>query len=407
MRTGDLVIIGRNDNRLGLYNGTRASSPPSTSQTDSLTLRTDDDRDVTITATWAERHDLSHAYAMTLHKAQGLTVDHALLYGSEALTREAGYVGLSRGRRENHIYATTARDVRAQRRVRLRPTRPAPDEQQPIAALARRLHTSRTHELASHQIRRLGAPRPVRRTTRTRGRPQPMTVHRLPDRVRRQHVDDPASPPRQVAAKQPRFTASTTTGRHRTTCGASACCSPSPRLPSSSASVAACYTSCSPRARSNPSTSVGCAAYRLTPSPTSSTGSAPTDPASRCEFQPPAVEPGSGEASPGPCPDSSADGRLCSPTGGRTCRQTADKRSWRRRMGWVKGVPGQDGRSQYTAMYRDLRGQERSAGTLTSRRAANRAWQRAEPDHDRPGRRSQAGPADAAALRREGVVSLQ
>jgi hypothetical protein len=70
-------------------------------------VRTDDDREVNITATWAERHDLSHAYAMTLHKAQGLTVDHALLYGTTALTREAGYVGLSRGRRENHIYTTT------------------------------------------------------------------------------------------------------------------------------------------------------------------------------------------------------------------------------------------------------------------------------------------------------------
>jgi hypothetical protein len=47
---------------------------------------------------------------MTLHKAQGLTVDHALPHGSQALTREAGYVGLSRGRRENHIY-TTAREM--------------------------------------------------------------------------------------------------------------------------------------------------------------------------------------------------------------------------------------------------------------------------------------------------------
>jgi hypothetical protein len=31
IRTGDLVIIGRNDNRLGLYNGTRAVVALSTS----------------------------------------------------------------------------------------------------------------------------------------------------------------------------------------------------------------------------------------------------------------------------------------------------------------------------------------------------------------------------------------
>ena len=79
MRTGDLVIIGHNDNGLALYNGTRAFVTAINSKTGSLTLHTDDDRDITVTGTWAARHDLSHAYAMTLHKAQGLTVDHALL----------------------------------------------------------------------------------------------------------------------------------------------------------------------------------------------------------------------------------------------------------------------------------------------------------------------------------------
>jgi ATP-dependent exoDNAse (exonuclease V) alpha subunit len=115
-------------------------------------VRTDDDREVNITATWAERHDLSHAYAMTLHKAQGLTVDNALLYGSEALTREAGYVGLSRGRRENHIYlsATTRMSGRTSECDFDQPD-PLADQQQPVAALARRLHASRSHQLASHQ----------------------------------------------------------------------------------------------------------------------------------------------------------------------------------------------------------------------------------------------------------------
>ena len=151
MRTGDLVIIGRNDNRLGLYNGTRGTVTGVDVAAESLTLRTDDDRDVTVTAAWSARHELRHAYAMTLHKAQGLTVDHALLYGSEALTREAGYVGLSRGRRENHVYATS-REMSAgfgecdfAKRDRL------VDEQQPITDLTRRLYNSRAHRLASQQ----------------------------------------------------------------------------------------------------------------------------------------------------------------------------------------------------------------------------------------------------------------
>jgi ATP-dependent exoDNAse (exonuclease V) alpha subunit len=118
----------------------------------SLTLRTDDERDVTVGAVSAARHDLSHAYAMTLHKAQGLTVDHALLYGSEALTREAGYVGLSRGRRENHIYLSpTTRSSGRTGECDFDQPDPLADHEQPIAALARRLHISRSHELASHQ----------------------------------------------------------------------------------------------------------------------------------------------------------------------------------------------------------------------------------------------------------------
>jgi integrase len=47
-------------------------------------------------------------------------------------------------------------------------------------------------------------------------------------------------------------------------------------------------------------------------------------------------------------------------------------------VGWLMERSGRDGRPTYTAMYRDLRGRQRSAGTFTSERQANRAWQRAE-----------------------------
>lgn len=49
-------------------------------------------------------------------------------------------------------------------------------------------------------------------------------------------------------------------------------------------------------------------------------------------------------------------------------------------MGWLKDRPNDDGAPRYTAMYRDLRGRERSAGTFRSQREANRAWQRAEAE---------------------------
>jgi integrase len=47
-------------------------------------------------------------------------------------------------------------------------------------------------------------------------------------------------------------------------------------------------------------------------------------------------------------------------------------------VGWLMERPGKNGRVTYTAMYRDLRGHKKSAGTFTSERQANRAWQRAE-----------------------------
>jgi hypothetical protein len=48
----------------------------------------------------------TYGYALTVHKAQGITVDVALLYASQTLTRESGYVGMSRGRAANHLYGT-------------------------------------------------------------------------------------------------------------------------------------------------------------------------------------------------------------------------------------------------------------------------------------------------------------
>src|SRR5664279_640783 len=51
-------------------------------------------------------------------------------------------------------------------------------------------------------------------------------------------------------------------------------------------------------------------------------------------------------------------------------------------MGWLIERPGQDGRTQYYAVYRDLQGRQRSAGVFTSKREATKAWRRAESEQD-------------------------
>ena len=48
---------------------------------------------------------LTHAYATTVHKAQGMTCDETFLLGDDGLYNELGYTGLSRGRDTNRLYA--------------------------------------------------------------------------------------------------------------------------------------------------------------------------------------------------------------------------------------------------------------------------------------------------------------
>lgn len=85
---------------------------------------------------------LAHGYATTAHKAQGLTCDRALLLGNDALYRELGYVGLSRGRLGNHLYV-----VGRDRGETLEHTSPRlqPD---PLEVVTDALHRSRAQQLA-------------------------------------------------------------------------------------------------------------------------------------------------------------------------------------------------------------------------------------------------------------------
>ena len=45
--------------------------------------------------------DVALAYALTVHKAQGVTIDRAVLVADDATTAEALYVGVTRGRDHN------------------------------------------------------------------------------------------------------------------------------------------------------------------------------------------------------------------------------------------------------------------------------------------------------------------
>lgn len=105
---GDLVMALRNDRRLGVTNGTRAHVIAVDHDDRALRIRTLDGRDLTLPPDYLEGGNLDHGYALTAHKAQGITVTDAFVLGSDRLYREAGYTAMSRATTHTQLYYQVA-----------------------------------------------------------------------------------------------------------------------------------------------------------------------------------------------------------------------------------------------------------------------------------------------------------
>jgi len=101
---GDEVMTLRNDRRLGVINGSRGVVESIDAGAGQLEVRLDNDSLVALPTDYLQAGHVTHAYAITGHKAQGMTTDRALVLGDESLYREWGYVAMSRGREENRLY---------------------------------------------------------------------------------------------------------------------------------------------------------------------------------------------------------------------------------------------------------------------------------------------------------------
>ncbi len=108
--TGDRVVVRRNDRALGVVNGDRGvvvGVDPAQGRVE-LELA---GRTVALDRAYLERPTrhgrpaLMHGYAITAHLAQGLTCSETFILATDQLSREAGYVALSRGREANRLYA--------------------------------------------------------------------------------------------------------------------------------------------------------------------------------------------------------------------------------------------------------------------------------------------------------------
>jgi Ti-type conjugative transfer relaxase TraA len=91
---GDRLLFLRNERQLGVKNGTLATVEGF--QGTIIKVRTDDGRAIRIdTGAYA---DFDHGYAVTVHKAQGVTVDRAHVLATAGFDRHLAYVACSRHR---------------------------------------------------------------------------------------------------------------------------------------------------------------------------------------------------------------------------------------------------------------------------------------------------------------------
>ena len=135
---GDEVLCLRNARRLGVLNGTRGVVLARDAS--GLCIETDAGPRL-VPKKYIEAGHLDHGYASTIHKAQGATYGRAFVLASESLSRESGYVAMSRARHGSHLFVTSGPfehghgpDV-------------APEE--PLATTASRLATTRAKHLAT------------------------------------------------------------------------------------------------------------------------------------------------------------------------------------------------------------------------------------------------------------------
>jgi Ti-type conjugative transfer relaxase TraA len=102
---GDRFLFLRNERSLGVKNGMLGTVESIDGEV--ITVRTDDGRQLHVNAT--EYKDFDHGYAVTIHKAQGVTVSQSFVFASEGFDRHLSYVSGSRHRDDLAIFYSEER----------------------------------------------------------------------------------------------------------------------------------------------------------------------------------------------------------------------------------------------------------------------------------------------------------
>jgi Ti-type conjugative transfer relaxase TraA len=111
---GDRIVITRNTKLLGMMNGDLATVTALTERHGEIEITAQLDEGRTRTWRVSDHPHVEHGYALTVHKAQGASVERAYVLAHESMSaREWSYVAGSRAREAVHLYAerNTADDL--------------------------------------------------------------------------------------------------------------------------------------------------------------------------------------------------------------------------------------------------------------------------------------------------------
>ncbi|MDQ3573614.1 MAG: relaxase domain-containing protein [Actinomycetota bacterium] len=98
----DEVLAHHNDYRLGILNSDRGVVRSATSK--ALAVELAGGRVVEVPVDYISDGHLTHGYAATVHKTQGISCDSVLVLGDDTFTIETGYTSLTRAKLRNQLY---------------------------------------------------------------------------------------------------------------------------------------------------------------------------------------------------------------------------------------------------------------------------------------------------------------
>ena len=104
-QAGDRILCRRNQDRLDVLNGDLGTVITVDSDHGTLTVRLDRDPQTRELPSWyLDQDHVDYGYALTGHKAQGVTTGRAFIVMTGGTDREWAYVAMSRGRQANTLY---------------------------------------------------------------------------------------------------------------------------------------------------------------------------------------------------------------------------------------------------------------------------------------------------------------